>query len=74
VVGSWGVEKCAIKLCVARFLLCDCFVGMAFMMQARENWVVVRAHYTSGLLFFFVGLPVANAPVVPQPCGLLYYP
>jgi hypothetical protein len=26
------------------------------------------------LLFFSVGLPVANAPDVPQPCGLLYYP
>jgi hypothetical protein len=24
--------------------------------------------------FFSVGLPVANAPDVPQPCGLLYYP
>jgi hypothetical protein len=27
------------------------------------------------LLFFFsVGLPVANTPDVPKPCGLLYYP
>jgi hypothetical protein len=40
VMENWGVEKCAIKLCVARFLLCDCFRGMAFMMQARENGVV----------------------------------
>lgn len=37
---SLGVEKCAVKLCVARFLLCDCFSGMVFMMKARENWVV----------------------------------
>ena len=26
------------------------------------------------LLFLSVGLPVANAPDVLQPCGLLYYP
>jgi hypothetical protein len=26
------------------------------------------------LLLLFFGLPVANAPDVPQPCGLLYYP
>ena len=30
--------------------------------------------YTLDLFFFSVGLPVANAPDVLQPCGLLYYP
>jgi hypothetical protein len=33
-----------------------------------------RSMWTVAYLFFSVGLPVANAPDVPQPCGLLYYP
>ena len=31
-------------------------------------------HYLLLLLLLSVGLPVANAPDVLQPCGLLYYP
>ena len=31
-------------------------------------------YHTRSVLLFSVGLPVANAPDVLQPCGLLYYP
>jgi hypothetical protein len=41
-----------------------------FVAHHRE----VHCIYTTILLFLFFGLPVANAPDVPQPCGLLYYP
>ena len=34
----------------------------------------VAAHFSLLLLLLSVGLPVANAPDVLQPCGLLYYP
>ena len=35
---------------------------------------ITYAQFIDYLLLFSVGLPVANAPDVLQPCGLLYYP
>ena len=43
----------------------------------RELFVIIRAevlHRYLLLLLLSVWLPVANAPDVLQPCGLLYYP
>ena len=34
----------------------------------------INKNKTSSSFFFSVGLPVANATDVLQPCGLLYYP
>jgi hypothetical protein len=45
-----------------------------------QSWVLLEQLKTALLVkkffffFFSVWLPVANAPDVPQPCGLLYYP
>jgi hypothetical protein len=39
-----------------------------------NNLSFLTASHTTFLLFFSVGLPVANAPDVLQPRGLLYYP
>jgi hypothetical protein len=35
---------------------------------------IFRPIYSCHLLLLLLGLPVANAPDVLQPCGLLYYP
>ena len=44
----------------------------------RSTWAILRELILSLakvlLLLLSVGLPVANAPDVLQPCGLLYYP
>ena len=42
-----------------------------FISNARDFYHQRRRDSTSS---FSVGLPVANAPDVLQPCGLLYYP
>jgi hypothetical protein len=43
--------------------------------SAEQAEVNVKNGFILVFFFFFsVGLPVANAPDVPQPCGLLYYP
>jgi len=36
--------------------------------------LICTFHMHMFLLLLSVGLPVANAPDVLQPCGLLYYP
>jgi hypothetical protein len=39
------------------------------------KWILNFSSTRSGfLLLLSVGLPIANAPDVLQPCGLLYYP
>ena len=51
-------------------------------LRGRWDWLMLRTFFFSWrdnppvclLLLLSVGLPVANAPDVLQPCGLLYYP
>ena len=42
--------------------------------QVSHPFKIVGKHEGSFFLLLSVGLPVANAPDVLQPCGLLYHP
>ena len=68
--------RCALRktpinspLCLeVTFLNGECYLEM------QRNYFIPELKRITLLLLLSVGLPVANAPDVLQPCGLLYYP
>jgi hypothetical protein len=69
------ITKC-VKSSLA-FLNKEVITGRRHNNSLRSAYRIVPLFYMAAIdchFFFSVGLPVANAPDVPQPCGLLYYP
>ena len=54
------------------FIPCNSMFARREVLTAVQLYIVTYCHLL--LLLLSVGLPVANAPDVLQPCGLLYYP
>ena len=61
----------AVSIVTQKFTL---FYGRIQLSLENAEKVVLVVVLCTVLLLLSVGLPVANAPDVLQPCGLLYYP
>ena len=63
------------RLVFAQFLnFVSIFGGQTELISYQAINTMSVCLYSCLLLLLSVGLPVANAPDVLQPCGLLYYP
>jgi hypothetical protein len=75
--GVWSLEYIAYVFDFLASIRCNLvFIYLMTAFAANGNLAYYAVLFVSFLFFFFfsVWLPVANAPDVPQPCGLLYYP
>ena len=79
--GGTVCLKCGVK---TRRIFIRTHLVVSFQLMINTNDIKTRGSWVacgpgvlfirSSLLLLSVGLPVANAPDVLQPCGLLYYP